>query len=177
MRSKTANRRGIRRTRIIVRRIMPEDFDFVQSLAASVAGYTVCPPYILWMLARAHSDFCAVALAPDGTRLGYLLVMSMDEPADAIFVWQLAVTFRGRRIGAQDRLAAHLRDALRDHGKTQMLFTTVPNSAAERSIRSLAKRVFGALPRMIGHLPDDISPREREYRLTLATHETKPRRA
>jgi hypothetical protein len=117
------------------------------------------------MLTRLHRRFCTVALAPDGTRLGYLLALSVDEPADAVFVWQLAATFRGRRIKAQDQLASNLKKAIQACGRTQILFTAVPNSDGERSIRSLAKRIFSITPRMMQPLPKSVSQEEREYRL------------
>jgi hypothetical protein len=152
---------------VIVRRLVPEDFEFVRSLAASVTGYTVCPPYLLWMLSRMHGAFCAVAVAPDETRFGYLLAMPASNPVDAVFVWQLVTTFRGRRLKAQDKLASYLRDAIQVRGKTKILFTSVPNSAAERSVRSLAKRVFSATPQMTQRLPESISQKEREYSLSF----------
>src|SRR5437660_1393563 len=92
---------------VIVRPLAPEDFEFVRSLAATVTGYTVCSPYVLWMLSRLHGDFCAVAVTPDQSRLGYLLAMPASDPA-AVFVWQLTATFRGRRLKAQDQLAHYL---------------------------------------------------------------------
>jgi hypothetical protein len=150
---------------VIVRSLVPEDFDFVRSLAASVTGYTVCPSYLLWMLSRLHGPFCAVAVTPDETRLGYLLAMSASNPVDAVFVWQLVTTFRGRRLRAQDQLASYLREAIQERRITQILFTSVPNSAAERSVRSLAKRVFSATPQMTQRLPESVSQKEREYSL------------
>jgi hypothetical protein len=152
---------------VIVRSLVPEDFEFVRSLAASITGYTVCPPYLLWMLSRLHGPFCAVAVALDETRLGYLLAMPASNPVDAVFVWQLVTTFRGRRLKAQDQLASYLREAIQVRGATQILFTSVPNSAAERSVRSLAKRVFSATPQMIQRLPGSVSQKEREYSLSF----------
>jgi len=152
---------------VIVRSLVPEDFDFVRSLAASITGYTVCSPYLLWMLSRLHGPFCAVAVARDETRLGYLLAMSASNPVDAVFVWQLVTTFRGRRLKAQDQLASYLREAIQVRGTTQILFTSVPNSAAERSLCSLAKRVFSATPQMTQRLPESVSQKEREYILSF----------
>jgi hypothetical protein len=152
---------------VIVRSLVPEDFEFVRSLAASITGYTVCPPYLLWMLSRLHGPFCAVAVAPDETRLGYLLAMPASNPVDAVFVWQLVTTFRGRRLKAQDQLASYLREAIQVRGTTQILFTSVPNSAAERSVRSLAKRVFSATPQRTQRLPESVSQKEREYSLSF----------
>lgn len=157
-------------TPVIVRSLVPEDFEFVRSLAASVAGYTVCPPYLLWMLSRLHGDFCAVAVARDQIRLGYLLAMSASDPADGVFVWQLAATFRGRRLKAQDQLASHLRKAMQLRGARRVLFTSVPSSAAERSVRSLAKRIFSSTPQMTQHLPESISQGEREYSFLVSKY-------
>jgi hypothetical protein len=157
---------------VTVRRLTPEDFEFVRSLAASIAGYTICPPYVLWMLSRVHSDFCTVAVAPDGKRVGYLLAMSMDEPRGAVFVWQLAATFQGRRLKAQDRLAAHLKESLIKRSRAEIVFTSEPNTAAQRSIRSLAKRVFGTTPRVAEHLPAFVSSAERVYRLAFVRSRT-----
>ena len=152
---------------VIVRSLVPEDFDFVRSLAASVTGYTVCPSYLLWMLSRLHGPFCAVAVAPDETRLGYLLAMPTSNPIATVFVWQLVTTFRGRRLRAQYQLASFLREAIQKREISQILFTSVPNSAAERSVRSLAKRVFFASPHMTQRLPESVSKKEREFSLSF----------
>jgi hypothetical protein len=119
------------------------------------------------MLSRLHGHFCAVAVASDHGRLGYLLAMSASDPSDAVFVWQLASTFRGRRLKAQDQLASYLKKAIRMTGARRILFTSVPNSTAERSVRSLAKRIFSATPQMTQHLPGLASQKEREYTITL----------
>ncbi len=153
---------------MIVRPLAPEDFEFVHSLSKVIAGYTICPRYLLWMLIRFHGQFCAVAVAPDESRLGYLLAMPGSDPARTVFVWQLAVNFRGRRLLAQDRLASYLKAAVHSRGTTRISFTSVPNSAAERSVRSLAKRIFYATPRMIGRLPTSVSQKECEYSLSLS---------
>jgi hypothetical protein len=156
---------------VIVRPLVPEDFEFVRSLAATVTGYTVCPPYVLWMLSRFHGHFCAVAVAPDQSRLGYLLAMPASDPAAAVFVWQLAATFRGRRLKAQDQLVAYLKDAIRVRGISQVLFTSIPHSTAERSVRALAKRVFSAAPQLIQGLPKSVSRKELEYGLFVSSTE------
>lgn len=153
---------------VIVRSLVPEDFEFVRSLAADIPGYTVCPPYLLWMLSRLHGRFCVVAVTPDNSRLGYLLAMPASDPADAVFVWQLATTFRGRRLKAQDQLASYLKEATRVRGVGRILFTSVPNSSSERSVRSLAKRIFSATPQMTQRLPESVSQKEREYSLSLS---------
>ena len=152
---------------MIVRPLAPKDFEFVHSLSKLIAGYTVCPRYLLWMLTRFHGRFCAVAIAPDQSRLGYLLAMAGSDPSNTAFVWQLAVTFQGRRLKAQDQLASYLKTAVKARGTTRIVFTSVPNSAAERSVGSLAKRIFSATPRMNRRLPSSVSRKEREYILSL----------
>jgi hypothetical protein len=154
------------RPSVIVRRLAPEDFDFVRSLAATVTGYTVCPPYVLWMLGRLHGDFCAVAVTPDQSRLGYLLAIPASDHA-AVFVWQLTATFRGRRLKAQDQLAHYLKNAISVRGINKVIFTSIPKSAAERSVRSLAKRVFSASPQITQYLPESVSQKEREYGFSI----------
>lgn len=153
---------------VIVRPLVPEDFEFVRSLAATVTGYTVCPTYVLWMLSRLHGHFCAVAATPDRSRLGYLLAMPASDPAAAVFVWQLTATFQGRRLKAQDQLVTYLKDVIRVRGISRVLFTSSPNSAAERSVRSLAKRVFSAAPQIIQRLPKSVSQKECEYSLSIS---------
>jgi len=106
--------------------------------------------------------------------LGYLLAMATSDPADAVFVWQLAATFRGRRLKAQDRLASYLNEAIHARGLNQVLFTSVPNSATERSVMSLTKRVFSAAPRMTQNLPESVGQNEREYVFSLSTKNRKP---
>ncbi len=156
---------------VIVRPLVPEDFEFVRSLAATVPGYTVCPPYVLWMLSRLQGQFCAAAVTADQSRLGYLLAMAASDPADGVFVWQLTATFRGRRLKAQDQLGEYLKNAIRVRGINQVLFTSIPNSAAERSVRSLARRVFSASPKLVQRLPRSISPKEREYSFFVSSTE------
>jgi len=152
---------------MIVRSLVPDDFEFVRSLAATIPGYTVCPPYLLWMLSRLHGHYCAVAVAPDNSRLGYLLAMPVSDPSDAVFVWQLAATYRGRRLKAQDQLASYLKEAIRVRGIGRILFTSVPNSPAEHSVKSIAKRIFSATPQITQRLPESVSRKEREYSLSL----------
>jgi hypothetical protein len=151
--------------------MVPEDFEFVRSLASTVAGYTVSPPYVLWMLSRLQEHFCAVAVTQDQSRLGYLLAIPASDPADAVFVWQLTATFQGRRVKAQDRMVAYLKETMCVRGKRQVLFTSVPNSAAERSVRAIAKRVFGVEPQIIQRLPKSVSEKEREYGFFVSSNQ------
>src|ERR1035438_7684513 len=105
--------RASRRQSLTVRPIVPGDFRFIRSLASIIDGYTVPSPYVSWMLGRFHGGLCAVAADTGHNRLGYVLAMPTSDPGDGVFVWQLAVTFRGRRLKAQDHLAAHLKKAMR----------------------------------------------------------------
>ncbi len=157
---------------IFVRPIEVSDFDFIRTLASKIEGYTIPPPYVLWMFSRFQMDFCAVAQENDGCQLGYLLAMSgLPHPATA-FVWQFACTFRGQRLQASRKLAKHLKTAVEKHGIGKILFTTVPRSAADRSVAAVAKKVFHALPRPGPKMPKSVSSDECEYCVHLATLRT-----
>lgn len=149
-----------------VRPIKASDFDFIQDLSSRSPGYTVPAPYVLWMLGTIQTEFCAVADARGYGNLGYLLVLPGEVPSDAVFVWQLACTFRGQRLRAPDALAAHLRKAAEKYGVQRICFTSSPNSPQYRFVKSLAGRVFHVKPIRVGRLPRRIST-ESKYMLML----------
>ncbi len=165
-----------RRRSMTIRPIMPGDFSFIRSLASNVEGYTVPSPYVLWMLGRFHSGFCAVAVDAGQNRLGYLLAMPTSDPGDGVFVWQLALTFRGRRLKAQDHLAMYLKKTMRASKVHHLFFTTAPLSPTERSVTAIAKRVFHASPAKGRRLPGSVPGGESEYDLVVKiTKVGKPR--
>jgi len=155
-------RRAGQRNSVTVRPLAPHDFDFIRSLASTISGYTVCSPYLLWMLGKFQGSLCCVAMDAEKTQLGYLLAIPTSEPPNCIFVWQLATTFRGKRLKAQYHLARHLRRVMRDRGARKLFYTSVPLSSAERSVRTIASQVFHATPERKLRVPDSES-REFEY--------------
>jgi hypothetical protein len=151
----------------MARPILPGDFEFVRSLASTVSGYTVCPLYLLWMLSRFHGELCAVAVDANDNRIGYILAVLAGDSAHTVFVWQLAATFRGRRLKAPDHLASHLKRAAIARGARTIVFTSVPRSATERSVKAIAKRIFHVSPRKGSPLPELLAGAEYEYSLSL----------
>ena len=71
----------------------------------------------------------------------------------------------GMRLRAGTGLASHVRKFVKKHGIQRITFTAVPDSAATRSIASLAKQMFGRTLTTGARLPRSISSREREFYL------------
>jgi|SRR5208337_5326047 len=148
------------KTALSVRPATALDAEFICKLASSVEGYTVPTPYVLWMLTRFHKDWSAVA--EEGRKqLGYMLAFPASDAT--VFVWQFACTFRGQRLHAPDALASHLKRMTAEGGFRQIIFTTVPQSAAERAVRSIVRRVFKASIQKITGLPEQVPGEEWEY--------------
>jgi hypothetical protein len=155
-----------------VRAMATSDFEFVRELSSRTAGYTVPTPYLLWMFCQFQSDFCAVVESHRGERLGYFLSMPASGGPGALFVWQFACILRGRRLKAADILAKQLKSVARRKGLGKLIFTTVPDTAQERSIRFLARRVFRISPVCGRRVPRQASSTEFEYVLTIADGES-----
>jgi hypothetical protein len=154
-----------RKPSLLVRPVEVSDFEFVRRLAARIEGYTVPPTYVLWMFCRFYPQFCVVAEGPRGVRLAYLLAMPVEVRSGAVFVWQVASTFKGQRLHAGTELAQHLRTVAGKQDRHRILFTTVPRSASEKLVTSLAERVFHTSPRLGSPLPKSASVGEYEYSL------------
>jgi hypothetical protein len=150
---------------ILVRQIRLSDFQFIRGLSSTIAGYTVPPPYILWMLTRFQGELCLLAEDASREPLGYMLATSAGIGSTEIFIWQLATNFRGRRLRAGTALASHVRRLVKKHGIERITFTAVPDSVGTISIASLAKQMFGRTPKMGASLPGRISSTEREFHL------------
>ena len=131
---------------VLVRPIEVSDFDFIRTLASKTKGYTLPPRYILWTLCRFQGELGAIAEEPGSAPVGYLLALPVGIHSDAIFVWQLATTFRGQRLKAADALAEHVKAKAQQHDIRRVIFTSCTQSATDQSIQSLAARVFHASP-------------------------------
>src|ERR1700676_806202 len=81
---------------VLVRPIRLSDFRFIRGLSATIDGYTVPPPYVLWMLGRFQGELCLIAEDPNREPLGYMLAMSVGLGSSEIFIWQLVTNFRGQ---------------------------------------------------------------------------------
>jgi hypothetical protein len=148
------------KTGLSVRPAAVSDSEFIGALASTILGYTVPPPYVLWMFERFHKGWCAVVRG-DGNPLGYILAFPVNRRA--VFVWQLACTKEGERLHASDALAGYIRRLMVKGGYRQIVFTNVPQSVAERAVRLIARRIFKVSIRKKSRLPKLISRQEWEY--------------
>jgi hypothetical protein len=148
-----------------VRAIRLSDFQFIRGLSATIQGYTVPPPYILWMLTRFQGELCLIAEDASQEPLGYMLAMSDGIASSEIFIWQWATNYRGQRVRAGNALASHVRKLVKKHGIERITFTAVPDSAGTKAIASLAKQTFAHPPRIGARLPRSISATEHEFHL------------
>ncbi len=164
--SRRSQQRG-KNGQVTVRPFNESDFEFIRNLATKTEGYTVCPPYILWVLSRFQPQLCGIAEEIGRGSVGYLLALPVAIDCEAVFVWQLASTFRGRRLDAPAKLLKYLISGMRKHGIETLFFTTIPNSKAERDVRALAQRVFAASPIRGTPVPREASHGEHEYRVQL----------
>src|SRR5258706_13912727 len=79
---------GQRNAPVLVRPIRPSDFGFIRDMAATIEGYTVPPPYVLWMLGRLPGELCLIAEDRAQEPLGYMLAMSVGLQSNEVFIWQ-----------------------------------------------------------------------------------------
>jgi hypothetical protein len=150
---------------VLVRPVKLPDFQFIRGLSSTIGGYTVPPPYILWMLTRFQGELCLMAEDAAREPLGYMLAMTAGIGSTEIFIWQLATNYRGQRLRAGTALASHVRRLVKKYGIERITFTAVPDSVGTLSIASLAKQMFGRTPRMGARLPRSVSASEREFQL------------
>jgi hypothetical protein len=150
---------------VFVRPVRLSDFQFIQSLSSTIDGYTVPPPYILWMFTRFQGELCLLAEDASREPLGYMLATSAGIGSTEVFIWQLATNYRGQRLRAGTALASYVRRLVRKHGIERIAFTAVPDSLGAISIAHLAKRMFDRTPKMGGRLPGSISATEREFHI------------
>ncbi len=105
--------RTAKSSHINVRRLEFGDFAFVRSLAAEQPNFTIPPPYVLWLLLKIRKNVCLVAEDQRVGPLAYLLAIP-DEPPGSLYVWQLAASANGKRLGATPHLLLELRRINRD---------------------------------------------------------------
>jgi hypothetical protein len=148
---------------LLVRPIRRSDFTFIRELSKRIEGYTVPPPYVLWMLRRFQGELCLIVEGPTHKPLGYMLATSGGIRSSEMFIWQLAATFEGRRLRVSVKLASHVRKLVKKHSIQRITFTAVPDSGATRSIASLANQVFGRTLTAGSRLPKSVAASEREF--------------
>jgi hypothetical protein len=150
--------------RIRVRSLEVSDFSFVRHLASKKPTFTSPPPYVLWLLKKAHSESCLVAEHGTFGPVAYLLSMPFKTPrGKALYVWQLAASKDGLRTGATNVLLLRLRVVMRRMRVHKLFFTAVPHSTEFRAIRRYAQVLYGQLPRSREKLPETVCRNEREF--------------
>jgi hypothetical protein len=149
---------------IRVRPLTVADFPFVRRLSAKQNGFTVPPPYVLWLLKRTNPQSCMVVEHVKSGPVAYLLSILVSEPREKVlYVWQLAASKQGMRTGAIDVALLALRTFVRRVGARKILFTVNPESPKFRAIRRYAYSLSAAGVRRGQFLPGSVSRHEREY--------------
>lgn len=153
---------------IRIRPLQVSDFTFVRRLAAKHRGFTVPPPYVLWLLKETNGRFCMVAEHAQFGRVAYLLSVPVTQPRgkNVLYIWQMASSKAGRRAGAVDVLLLQLRTLIRKMRIRYILFTMVPDSPEFRLIRRYAHSLFRNTPHPGQNLPPIVS--RCEYEFTVA---------
>ena len=152
-----------------VRPLKISDFRFIRRLASKQAGFTVPPLYVLWLLSQTNSRSCIVAEHVQLGPVAYLLSLPVNGPRKKVlYVWQLAASKSGVRVGAVDVLLLALRSFMRREGVRRVLFTSVPDSPHFRAIRRYAYSLFRSGLRSQQILPAFISRKEREFIMRVA---------
>lgn len=152
---------------IRVRPLDLRDFTFVRELAARQANFTIPAPYVLWWLLKVKGSVCLIAEKPDERQLGYLLALPTHDPANGMFVWQLATSGKREDSPVIRDLLCALRDSLTSKDVDYISFTALDQSATFRAIRRDALSVFDAVPTLVSGLPELVAPGESEYRIVL----------
>jgi hypothetical protein len=150
--------------KIRIRSLEVSDFGFIRRLAAKPRNFTCPPPYVLWLLTKAHSESCMVAEHATLGPVAYLLSLPVKTSrGKALYVWQLAASADGQRTGAVNVLLLALRTLVRRMRMHALLFTAIPNSPEFRAIRRYAYTLSGHMPLPREKLPDSVCRNEQEF--------------
>lgn len=147
-----------------IRPVEPKDFAFIRSLAGNFSTFTIPSEYVLWFLTRFHPDYCRVLEQDSGDLKAYLLAMPTSDPQSGIAIWQVAAATPNHSF-ALEYFAAYLRESVERTGATTISFTSSPDSASMRLIRSLAKQFFDCDATQVSSVPTGQG--EHEFRLSI----------
>jgi hypothetical protein len=151
-----------------VRSMKVDDFRFIRELASKQFQFTPPPRYVLWLLTRTQSRNCMVAEDTKHVPVAYLLSLPVSTSREkSLYVWQLAASPEGRRIGAIHLLLLALRRFVRKMRIRVIIFSAVPGSPEFRAIRRQTRTLFGAVPHSRHILPSGISRKEHEFILRV----------
>lgn len=153
---------------IRVRPLDVSDFRFVRQLASKQDNFTVPPLFVLWLLKQANGRSCLVADHVKFGPVAYLLSLPVSKPGrKALYVWQLAASASGQRVGAIEMLLLELRAFVRRMRIRSLVFTAVPNSPEFRAIRRYAYTLSAGRPQPLQQLPPTVSQTEHEFTIKV----------
>jgi hypothetical protein len=143
------------------------DFNFVRELASRQRNFTIPPVYVLWLMLRIKGAISLVAEHSSEGPVAYLLAVPITAPAESIFIWQLAASKGAERVKATLTLLGEFQKIASELAVRTIVFSSVPDSPAFRTIRRLAWTVFSSTPEALHTLPISVNAKESEYQLTL----------
>lgn len=149
---------------IRVRQLEVSDFKFIRDLASKQHNFTSPPFYVLWLLKQTNSRSCLVVQHATLGPVAYLLSLPVNKSGTrALYVWQLAASASGRRVGGIHALLLALRTLVRRMRVRSVLFTAIPDSPDFRAIRRYVYVLSGGVPRSHERLPLTVSRNEHEF--------------
>ena len=164
------------KSHIHVRQMEIGDFEFVRGLAAKQPGFTVPPPYVLWLILRVKDAVCLIAEDSSDGPMAYLLAVPVESPTKTLQVWQLA-SAEGSNLGdAVLALIRKSRSIARRLGVRRVTFSAIPDSSSFRAARRLTSKVFSATVKQGPILPAMVSDNERQYQFELRLPQRKTSR-
>ena len=152
---------------IHVRPLEIGDFAFVQDLASKQPNFTVPLVYVLWLMLRIKGAICLIAEHSSEGPIAYVLAVPVTGPDESIFVWQLAASKGTERARATRALLVEFQDIASELAVRCIVFSSVPDSPAFRTIRRLARTVFSSIPEVLHALPPAVDAKESEFLLNL----------
>ncbi len=163
------------KSHVHVRQMEVGDFEFVRELAAKQPGFTVPPPYVLWLILRVKDAICLVAENSSDGLMAYLLAVPVQDPLKTLHVWQLASAEASNSGNAPLALVRKLRSIARRLGIRRVTFSSVPNSPSFRAARRLTSKVFSATVKQGSVLPTSVGDKECQYQFELRWRQPKTR--
>ena len=152
---------------IHVRKLEVADFSFVRDLAALQPNFTIPPPYVLWLLLKIKGDVCLLAESESGVPLAYLLAVPVDEPANSLYVWQLATSSQGQNADAVFGLLLEMYEVTKKLGIATVIFSAQPGSPSLRAVQKYLFKILRKKPVRTVVLPAIVAPDESEYKIDL----------
>jgi len=128
---------------VAVRAALSGDGALLWELAKTAGGIDLNSPYAYMMTCRNFAGTCAVAEV-FGIPAGFVTAHRVQDRADTLFVWQVAVLPEFRGLGIARRLLDGLMDQLGCAGVRKVEATVTPSNAASEKLFSAFAKGRGA---------------------------------